>query len=221
MDTPCFTRTKEIDSKSPATHYSRLIKGLSRGQASLVFQMQTGHMPLNTYLHTIGKRESARCAAFRTAQETVHHSLIVCPVQEKDRWPMIQALHWGTKSLGVLLNNKGALSCLFRFIAATGNFWGSGRYRTWTTVSVLGTAVRGQPLEYTTVGRHSCCMANYFLGQICSRYRKCVRSHLLPTSLPFQNLFSFISSLIIPSTVSVLTSPHTNTPCTHSHTALG
>lgn len=122
MLSPRYTRILEIDPNLSTAKFRDLADSLSRGQASLLFQLQTGHIPLNKHLHRIGKERSPRCKACNAAQETVLHFVLMCPVHKRHRVGMNAALGRSARSLKVLLSNQEAIPLLFDFIGATGRF---------------------------------------------------------------------------------------------------
>ena len=60
-DSPCYTRFQNIDPDFPFNKFQKISDKLSRPQASLLTQMWTGHIPLNSYLHHIKKSDTRRC----------------------------------------------------------------------------------------------------------------------------------------------------------------
>jgi ribonuclease HI len=71
---------KTIDNTAPSKKYLRLIKGLDRRQASLLFQLCSGHVALNHHLFRIRRSETPSCPHCRgITVETVKHFLIDCP----------------------------------------------------------------------------------------------------------------------------------------------
>ena len=50
-----------------------------RCQAAFLVQFRMGHIPLQKYLHKIGKVKSARCPVWKNEDETIHHFLLMCP----------------------------------------------------------------------------------------------------------------------------------------------
>ncbi|KAG2737837.1 hypothetical protein P692DRAFT_20657274, partial [Suillus brevipes Sb2] len=53
--------------------------------SSLLFQLRTGHAPLNKHLHCIAKAPSPICQQCRQREETVHHFIITCPQYTRQR----------------------------------------------------------------------------------------------------------------------------------------
>lgn len=119
---PRYARISEIDKSLAAGKFRVLTETLSRGQASLLFQLRTGHVPLNKHLHRIGAVDSPKCNACRGAEETVIHYLLKCPALTRHRQTMNKELGLGARTLGTLLNNEKALPYLFDFVGATGRF---------------------------------------------------------------------------------------------------
>ena len=54
------------------------INELSRKDQSLIFQLRTGHVPLNCHLNRIGVKPSAACSLCDYPTETVDHLLFFC-----------------------------------------------------------------------------------------------------------------------------------------------
>lgn len=79
--------TKEIDSALPGNHIKRLYDQLTRHQAVTLIQLRTGHIPLNWFLHRIGKADSSTCECSESP-ETVKHFLFDCRRWEDVRTEM-------------------------------------------------------------------------------------------------------------------------------------
>ena len=76
---PRYPSLCKIDPSAPSKHYSLLIAELPRHHSSLLFQLRTGHIPLNKHLHCITKVPTPICQQCHQREETVHHFLLVCP----------------------------------------------------------------------------------------------------------------------------------------------
>ena len=76
-------------------------------------------MYIQKHLHHIGKFESLRFPACGTAEETVHHFLLMFPEFTAQRGVMERALQRATKSISTLLSNPKAFPHLFRFVNDT------------------------------------------------------------------------------------------------------
>ena len=69
-----------IDNSTPSEKYLWLISGLDHQQASLLFQLCSGHIRLNHHLFCICKSKSPACPMCQgITVETVRHFLLDCP----------------------------------------------------------------------------------------------------------------------------------------------
>jgi ribonuclease HI len=82
---PRFPRLHEIDPSAPSKNFSLLVAELPRRHSSLLFQLRTGHAPLNKHLHRIAKVPNPTCQQCHQREETVHHFLIACPSYARQR----------------------------------------------------------------------------------------------------------------------------------------
>ena len=85
-------------------------------------QLHTGHIPLNRFLHRIGKTDSPTCPACQTADETVPHYLLDCPGYAHERHGLAQAVGRNSKSLQHLLGNWRTFKALLIYVGVTGRF---------------------------------------------------------------------------------------------------
>jgi hypothetical protein len=88
---PHTHRTKHMDSSLPLSKFLKLISdpNISRKGASWLYQLRSGHIPLNAYLHRFKRAESASCPACGHHNETTQHFLLDCPAYAHERWPLI------------------------------------------------------------------------------------------------------------------------------------
>ena len=71
--------TDKIDKSTPSKKWMNLTKPLTHKQASILMQLQTGHVGLNKYLHHIKRATSPKCSnCNENTDETVSHFLLVC-----------------------------------------------------------------------------------------------------------------------------------------------
>jgi hypothetical protein len=84
---PRMQKSKLIDSTIPSQKFLKLINDpdISRKGASWLFQLHTGHIPLNAYLHRFKRTESAKCPACGYHNETPQHFLLNCPAYAHER----------------------------------------------------------------------------------------------------------------------------------------
>ena len=107
----------------PQKKYLRLISGLDRRQASLLFQLRTGHITLNQHLFHICKAESPACPQCQgITVETVRHFLLDCPFYRNERHSLQRKLRHNAGSLSFLLSSLIAVLPLLKYVHATVRF---------------------------------------------------------------------------------------------------
>ena len=84
---PRYDKMKHLD---PSLHSCKFIELISnsdihREYASKIFQLRSGHIPLNAYLHRFKILESAQCPACRAPKETPQHFTVECPAYAHER----------------------------------------------------------------------------------------------------------------------------------------
>lgn len=120
-----WTKLQDIDPSMPSTTFRKTIvaRNMTRGQATLYMQLQSGHAPLNGHLHRIRVIDSPVCAACEGAFETVKHYLLDCPATNGYRRLMLSALGLETRpEIKYLLGHRKAVKQLFKFIERTRRF---------------------------------------------------------------------------------------------------
>ena len=114
---------RSIDNSAPSKKYLRLIANLDRRQASIIFQLRSGHIALNHHLFHIRKVESPACPWCQgITVETVKHYLLDCPHYRNERHILQRKLRRNAGSLSFLLSSPVAVMPLLKFIHATGRF---------------------------------------------------------------------------------------------------
>ncbi|KAF8815587.1 hypothetical protein BYT27DRAFT_7020212, partial [Phlegmacium glaucopus] len=88
-------------------------------------QLQTNHIPLNTYLHQIGKVKSKRCSScwrirHEEVMETVVHFLFECPTFNYERHDLDRKVGAQSRNLRGILVNKDHVKELLWYIGRTG-----------------------------------------------------------------------------------------------------
>ncbi|KAJ3804320.1 hypothetical protein F5876DRAFT_53542, partial [Lentinula aff. lateritia] len=115
-----------IDPKGTNSKFAENAGELRRKQTSILFQLRTGHVPLNSHLHRIGEADSPNCphcdTAGRATIETVKHYITECPAYRKERFCLRQKLGRQTRSLRHLLSDKKCTPHLLRYIGGTKRF---------------------------------------------------------------------------------------------------
>ena len=115
-------RMDKIDDKLPSHSFLMATSQLTRAQASILMQLRTGYIPLNYFLHKIGKVDSPTCPTCQTADETVHHYLLDCPGFTHECHSLAQAMGQNSKSMQHLLGNWCAYKALLKYVRTTGRF---------------------------------------------------------------------------------------------------
>jgi len=65
------------DQSLPALKWvPQTMDGLSRAQNSIIIQLRSGHIVLNSYLHRITKINLPKCLSCKQANKLVHHFLL-------------------------------------------------------------------------------------------------------------------------------------------------
>jgi hypothetical protein len=87
---PRYDKLKHIDPSLPSRKFVELIsnKKFHRAEASKIFQLRSGHIPLNAYLHRFKLKDSAQCPACGAPRETRQHFLMECPAYAHERWKL-------------------------------------------------------------------------------------------------------------------------------------
>lgn len=98
----CFTTNKPFLFKTPAKKIWDTLAKLEKGRASIIFQLQSGHIALNAYLYKLYNNTvilSPNCENCQVP-ETVDHFLIHCKRFHKQRTTLRQAI----KKEGIKVN---------------------------------------------------------------------------------------------------------------------
>ena len=100
---------------------------LSRAQTSLLIQLRTGQIPLNSYLHRIKKSDTRRCvncwdAGRGSIIETVIHYLFECQAYAVECYDMDRALGRMLRDLQGILASLDKIKELLKFMGRTSRF---------------------------------------------------------------------------------------------------
>ena len=107
------------DASLPSPKYMKAIRSLSRRQAAIIFQLRSGHVPLNAHLYRISRAASPTCPACGGAPETVLHYILVCPAYSGARARYLSGMGRSGRHLSTLLGTPDAWRPLLRFVGAT------------------------------------------------------------------------------------------------------
>lgn len=100
---------------------------LEKGQAATIFQLRSGHCPLNRFLHQIGVEKDNRCEECQ-AFETQAHFLIYCKKYTKEQRVFRKQLNEEGIKINInlarkLLDTPNIYPLLAEFIKDTGRFF--------------------------------------------------------------------------------------------------
>jgi hypothetical protein len=118
------------------TYPSKIFESLNkleRSESSIIYQLRSGHSPLNNYLHRIKKLDSPDCTVCKTTED-VHHFLIKCSRFENERKTFRQTLrakkiNIDFNSIQQILDSPKTLPHLANFILSTHRFDNLQTYR--------------------------------------------------------------------------------------------
>jgi ribonuclease HI/endonuclease/exonuclease/phosphatase family metal-dependent hydrolase len=115
-------RLSNIDSDIPSKKSTGKLTNFSKGLTSLVVQLRTGHVPLNSYLFRISKSDTDTCPSCQDAPETVHHYLFDCVSYGRERHKRYTVLRRDSDSLSFLLNDPRGIRELGIYVNRTRRF---------------------------------------------------------------------------------------------------
>ena len=125
----CAAKYNSIGFSSPSNNFITLISddNLSRKDASRIFQLRAGHVPLNGYLECFKRMDSAQCPTCSHPRENVQHFLMDCPTYKHERWKLYRQSKIREPSLKALLNKEELVIPLANYLRATGRFETQGQ----------------------------------------------------------------------------------------------
>ena len=121
------TRFEAIDDNFPFNSFRKRTHLLSRLQASLMIQLRSGHIPLNTYLLRINKTDSDLCQACLEednlhCKETIKHFLFECNSYRAEREELVAKITRSHLNLRDIMKSTDRMTALAHFITRTGRF---------------------------------------------------------------------------------------------------
>ena len=113
-----------IDPSLPSRKFIKLISNtkISRADANKIFQLLSGHVPLNAYLHRFKRKNSAQCPACGALKETPQHFLLECPAYAYGRRKLRPRKGELETKFAVILTSENKSIMLARYIHANGRF---------------------------------------------------------------------------------------------------
>ena len=121
-------RFELVDDNFPFTGFRRRQDNLTRGEAALLMQIRSGHVPLNSFLFKIGKSESKLCQQCRgnageeAPAETVTHFLFQCSAFAAQRRQLARAIGGANMNLKNIMLETKRMGALVKYINRTGRF---------------------------------------------------------------------------------------------------
>ena len=110
--------SNKIDTSLPSDNFLHIIGQLRRNQASLLIQLRTGHVPLNTVLHRMKKISTSECPHCKNGtRETVVHFLLICPHYVGARRLLQSKLRRDASSIPFLLGTRKGIPHLLRYVS--------------------------------------------------------------------------------------------------------
>lgn len=90
----------------------------------MLFQLRSGHAPLNAHLHHFKCTDSPTCEACGEADETVYHFIYDCPARlgERRRLKTAAGKRWHNRAY--LLSNEKGINALMAYVRETGRMRG-------------------------------------------------------------------------------------------------
>ena len=132
LDSPRQQRFELVDDDFPFTSFRKWQDKLSRRQATLLMQVCSGHIPLNSFLFKIGKSDSKSCPACQVGAveapaETVTHFLFHCSTFTAQRYTLARAVDRGNLCLKEIMLDTKCMIALTKYIGETGRFSNKNR----------------------------------------------------------------------------------------------
>ncbi|KIK34524.1 hypothetical protein CY34DRAFT_17666 [Suillus luteus UH-Slu-Lm8-n1] len=118
-DSPRLQRIRTIDPSVPSNNYANITDDLPRRHCSLLFQLRSGHAPLNKFLHRIAKSPTAQCQQCNEREESTHHFIMSCHKYARQRAALRAAAGSQATNLQYLLSNVHGIKELLKYIART------------------------------------------------------------------------------------------------------
>ena len=126
MTSPRRVRIEEIDSTFPFNSFRKRQYRMTRSQASTLFQIRSGHFPLNSYLHRINKSETKCCIQCEpeegAQEETVFHYIFKCEAYDNHRSKLARIIGRRHMNLRDIMANPKYMKALTTYIEKTRRF---------------------------------------------------------------------------------------------------
>jgi hypothetical protein len=123
---PRRRKMERIDESFPFNEYRKRQYKLTRNQASTLFQVRSGHIPLNSHLHRINKSETKLCQQCEpndeAHEETVTHFLFECIAYTAQRQKLARTIGRHNLNLEDIMASSKYMKALSCYITKTRRF---------------------------------------------------------------------------------------------------
>ena len=120
-----YNKIKQINLSLPSHKFIELMsnKDICREAASKMYQLCSGHIPLNAYLHRFKLVESTQCPACGVPRETPQHFVLEFPTYEHEQRRTFKPKRgWSELKYVEILGRKNEATVLAHYIMDTGRF---------------------------------------------------------------------------------------------------
>ncbi|VDB89214.1 unnamed protein product [Peniophora sp. CBMAI 1063] len=121
---PRYARHRDWAPDATSKRHLQSTSGLSRRDSTLLFQLRSGHVPLNAHLHRINCAPSPTCTACEEADETVAHFIYECPARQSERRRLKAAAGKRWRNRTFLLTDDKGIAALMAYVRDTGRIRG-------------------------------------------------------------------------------------------------
>ena len=118
-----YSHISRINSSTPSKKFIKATGFLPKSHSGILFQLRSGHIALNKYLHRINRSDTPLCLQYnQEAPETVHHFLFNCPRYERERHILRSRIGRAASSTADLLGSDEAVMETLKYVKETGRF---------------------------------------------------------------------------------------------------
>ncbi|KAJ7274721.1 hypothetical protein C8J57DRAFT_1505481 [Mycena rebaudengoi] len=118
VSSPCYEKFKKLDKSATIHSLHKPLLNLSRRNSSLIMQLRTRMVGLNSWLHKIRRTDSPLCPTCHRCED-VPHFIFFCTRFSHHRFLLRNALGRKATSLGYLLTDETGIRHLLRYVHAT------------------------------------------------------------------------------------------------------
>jgi RNase H len=113
-------KIKRIDEHFDRNSFMKLVRGRNKRAAAVIYQLRSGHAPLNGYLSMMNCAESRACPTCGARSENVLHYLEECHTYDEQRRTMLRDMDPRKRPLAYLLAEEEGIDALLAYVEATG-----------------------------------------------------------------------------------------------------